>query len=92
MLRVCGKVTKVVLIPLPPSVGRAIEGAVGARSSGPVLFNSRSARMDRRTATRRLRDVQISARHADYHALRLARNNFDLCPNYILAAYIASGT
>jgi site-specific recombinase XerD len=42
-----------------------------------------------------LRDVQIDARHADtrttmrYHR---ARNNLDRHPNYILAAYMASGT
>jgi integrase/recombinase XerD len=42
-----------------------------------------------------LRDVQIAARHADprttmrYHR---ARNNLDRHPNYILAAYMVSGT
>jgi integrase len=42
-----------------------------------------------------LRDVQIAARHADprttmrYHR---ARKNLDRHPNYILAAYMASGT
>lgn len=42
-----------------------------------------------------LRDVQIAARHADPHAtLRYdrARKNLDRRSNYILAAYIASGT
>jgi integrase/recombinase XerD len=41
-----------------------------------------------------LRDVQITARHADprtHHAL-WARKNLDRHPNYILAAYMASGT
>ena len=46
ILRVCGKGTKVVLVPLP-AVGRAIDRAVGGRSSGPILLNSRGARMDR---------------------------------------------
>jgi integrase/recombinase XerD len=55
VLRVCGKGTKVVLIPLPPAVGRAIDRAVGARTGGPILLNSRGARMDRHAATRRLR-------------------------------------
>jgi len=55
VLRVCGKGTKIVLIPLPPAVGRAIDRAVGTRSSGPILRNSRGARMDRYAATRRLR-------------------------------------
>jgi site-specific recombinase XerD len=129
VLRVCGKGTKVVLIPLPPAVGRAIDRAIGTRTRGPLLLNSRGARMDRHPATRRLRhladsagvpitrphphmlrhtfvttmldagvdlrDVQIAARHADPRtAMRYdrARNNLDRHPNYILAAYMASGT
>jgi site-specific recombinase XerD len=47
VLRVCGKGTKVVLVPLPPAVGRAIERAAGIRTRGPVLLNSRGTRMDR---------------------------------------------
>jgi integrase/recombinase XerD len=129
VLRVCGKGTKVVLIPLPPAVGRAIDGAIGGRTGGPILLNSRGTRMDRHAATRRLRrladtagvritgahphmlrhtfvttmldagvdlrDVQIAARHADPRpTMRYdrARKNLDRHPNYILAAYMASGT
>jgi integrase/recombinase XerD len=129
VLRVCGKGAKVVLVPLPPAVGRAIDRAVGARVDGPILLNSRGARMDRRAATRRLRrlaenaggriirphphmlghtfvttmldagvdlrDVQIAARHADPRTTMRydrARKNLDRHPNYILAAYMASGT
>jgi integrase/recombinase XerD len=55
VLRVCGKGTKVVLIPLPPAVGRAIDRAISLRPSGPILLNSRGVRMDRHAATRRLR-------------------------------------
>ena len=55
VLRVCGKGTRVVLVPLPPAVGRAIDRAIGSRPRGPVLLNSRGARMDRHAATRRLR-------------------------------------
>jgi len=47
------KGTKVVLIPLPPAVGRAIDQATSTRTRGPILLNSRGARMDRHTATRR---------------------------------------
>ena len=47
VLYVCGKGTKVVLAPLPPAVGRAIDHAVDLRTGGPVLLNSRGARMDR---------------------------------------------
>jgi integrase/recombinase XerD len=129
VLRVCGKGSKVVLVPLPPAVWRAIDGAMGSRTAGPILLNSRGARMDRHAATRRLRnlarsagvrigrthphmlrhtfvttmlgagvdlrDVQIAARHADPRTTMRydrARNNLDRHPNYILAAYMASGT
>jgi integrase/recombinase XerD len=129
VLRVCGKGAKVVLIPLPPAVGRAIDRAIGSRTGGPILVNSRGTRMDRHAATRRLRrlanaagvqiarahphmlrhtfvttmldagvdlrDVQIAARHADPRTTMRydrARANLDRHPNYILAAYMASGT
>jgi len=129
VLRVCGKGTKVVLVPLPPAAGRAIERATGIRTHRPVLLNSRGTRMDRYAATRRLRDladqagiqmtkahphmlrhtfvrtmleagvdlrdVQIAARHADPRTTMRydrARHNLDRHPNYILAAYMASGT
>jgi integrase/recombinase XerD len=61
VLRVCGKGTKIVRIPLPPAVGRAIDRATGTRSSGPILLNSRGARMDRHAATRRLRRLAETA-------------------------------
>ena len=44
VLRVCGKGTKVVLVPLPPAVGRAIGRAIGARTGGPILLNGRGTR------------------------------------------------
>ena len=129
VLRVCGKGTKIVLIPLPPAAGRAIDQAIAIRTRGPILLSSRGARMDRYAATRRLRqlaqtagvqitrthphmlrhtfvttmldagvnlrDVQIAARHADPRTTMRydrARKNLDRHPNYILAAYMASGT
>jgi integrase/recombinase XerD len=129
VLRVRGKGAKVILVPLPPAVGRAIDRAAGTRTHGPILLNSRGTRIDRHVATRRLRhlaesagvritsphphmlrhtfvttildagvdlrDVQIAARHADPRtAMRYdrARKNLDRHPNYILAAYMASGT
>ncbi|MEV6621524.1 hypothetical protein AB0M83_08920 [Amycolatopsis sp. NPDC051106] len=61
VLRVGGKV---VLVPLPPAVGRAIDRAVGDREHGPILLNRRGVRMDRHCATRRLRRL-AEARHAD---------------------------
>ena len=42
-----------------------------------------------------LRDVQVTARHADPRTTMRydrARKNLDRHPNYILAAYMASGT
>ena len=129
VLRVVGKGTKIVLVPLPPAVGRAIDRAVGERVVGPILLNRNGARMDRHAATRRLRrlaavagvrmprmhphklrhtfittmldagvslrDVQIAARHADPKTTMRydrARKNLDRHPNYILAAFMASGT
>jgi integrase/recombinase XerD len=129
VLRVVGKAGKVVLVPLPPAVGRAIDTAAVDRSTGPILLNRRQTRMDRHAATRRLkhlatsagvrmprmhphmlrhtyvttmldagvplRDVQIAARHADPRTTMRydrARKNLDRHPNYILAAYMASGT
>jgi integrase/recombinase XerD len=129
VLRVVGKGDKIVLIPLPPAVSRAVDSAIGDRTAGPVLLNTRGQRMDRHTATRRLRhlaaatgmrmpplhphmlrhtyvttmldagvdlrDVQIAARHADPRTTMRydrARNQLDRHPNYILAAYMASGT
>src|SRR5580704_14472228 len=128
VLRVCGKGSKVVQVPLPPAVSRAIDRAAGLRDRGPILLNGRGARMDRHAATRRLRrlagaaglrtrthphmlrhtfvttmldagvdlrDVQIAARHADPRTTMRydrARTNLDRHPNYILAAYMASGT
>jgi len=125
VLRVRGKGGKVVLVPLPPAVSRAVDRAAGERPGGPLLLKRRGARMDRHATTRRLRhlaadagvrlprmhphtfvtamldagvdlrDVQIAARHADPRTTMRydrARKNLDRHPNYILAAYMASGT
>jgi integrase/recombinase XerD len=74
VLRVWGKGTKVVLVPLPPAVGRAIDRATGDRVRGPILLNRRGARMDRHAATRRLHrlaetaGIQVTRAHP--HMLR----------------------
>jgi hypothetical protein len=55
---------------------------------GTLLSTSFDAGVD-------LRDVQIAARHADPRTTMRydrARKNLDRRPNYILAAYMASGT
>ena len=68
------KGTKIVLVPLPPAVGRAIDRAVASRDRGPILLNTRGARMDRHAATRRLHrlaeasGIQIARAHP--HMLR----------------------
>jgi integrase/recombinase XerD len=69
VLRVCGKGGKVVLVPLPPAVGRAIDRAASGRGAGPLLLNSRGTRMDRHAATRRLRRLAGTA------GVRLARTH-----------------
>ncbi len=129
VLTVRGKGDKTANVPLPPAVGRAIDRAIGDRTSGPILLNREGRRMDRHSATRRLhrlaeaagidlprmhphmlrhtfvttmldagvdlRDVQIAARHSDPRTTMRydrARNNLDRHPNYILAAFMASGT
>src|SRR6266508_323908 len=46
VLRVCGKGGKVVLVPLSPAAGRAIDRAVGTRTAAAILLNSHGGRMD----------------------------------------------
>ena len=129
VLRVCGKGSKIVLVPLAPAVGRAIDQAIGLAPAGrscstptapgwtgtrppgacggsPKLPAYRQPRLiptcfatpsftTMLDAGVDLRDVQIAARHADPRTTMRydrARNNLDRHPNYILAAYMASGT
>jgi integrase/recombinase XerD len=54
VLTVRGKGGKIVLVPLPPAVARAIDRAAGGRVAGPLLLNRYGTRMDRQAATRRL--------------------------------------
>jgi len=74
VLRVCGRGTKIVLVPLPPAVGRAIDRAIGSRTRGPVLLNTRGTRMDRPAATRRphylAKTAGIQVTRAHPHMLR----------------------
>jgi hypothetical protein len=70
-------------VPLPPAVNRAIDQAVDDRDEGPILRNTLGVRMDRH------------ARHADPRTTMRydrARKNLDHHTNYILAAFMASGT
>ena len=61
VLRVRGKGGKVVLVPLPPAVSRAVDRAAGDRPGGALLLNRRGTRMDRHAATRRLRQLAAVA-------------------------------
>lgn len=56
-----GKGGKVVLVPLPPAVSRAVDRAAGERTTGPLLLNKREVRMDPHDATRRLRRLAAVA-------------------------------
>lgn len=61
VLRVHGKGDKIVLVPLPPAVARAVDRAVDERAEGPILLNRAGRRMDRHCATRRLRALARTA-------------------------------
>ena len=61
VLRVCGKGGKVVLVPLPPAVSRAVDRAAGERAAGPLLLHRRGVRMDRHAITRRLQQLAAVA-------------------------------
>jgi integrase len=80
VLRVCGKGSMVVLVPLPPAVGRGIDQAVGFRDRAPILLNTRGRRMDQHAATRRLRHLAeaagIQVARAHPHMLR---HTFVIC-------------
>jgi site-specific recombinase XerD len=61
VLRVVGKGTRVVLVPLPPAVGRAVDLAIAGRAGGPILLNTRGRPMDRHAVTRRLHRLAETA-------------------------------
>ena len=65
VVRVMGKGTKVVLVPMPPAVGRAIDRCIAGRTDGPILLNRNGTRMQRHSATTRLRRAPEDRRRAD---------------------------
>ena len=82
VLRVLGKGGRVVLVPLPPAVGRAVDRAVAGRSSGAILLNTRGRRMDRHAATRRLHHLAAQA------GVRLPRMHPHML-RHILSAFLS---
>jgi hypothetical protein len=84
VLRVHGKGDNVVLVPLPPAEGRAIERAVDDRADGPILRTRTGSRMDRHAATRRLPRVtevtgmRIARMHPHMQAARTRDPNLRL--------------
>jgi integrase/recombinase XerD len=98
VLRVCGKGTKIVLVPLHAATRRLrrlaeTAGIQVARAHPYMLRHTFVTTM--LDAGVDLRDVQIAARHADPRTTMRydrARQNLDRHPNYILAAFMASGT
>jgi integrase/recombinase XerD len=54
VLKVLGKGDKRVKIPMPPAVGRAIDRAIGDRTSGPILLNQIGRPMDEQAQKRAL--------------------------------------
>jgi integrase/recombinase XerD len=73
------------LIPLPPAVGRAIDRAIGNRTRGPILLNSRGVRMDRHAATRRLRYLAGAA------GVRIARPHPHMLRHTFVATMLDAG-
>jgi integrase/recombinase XerD len=91
VLRVCGKGGKVVQIPLPPAVGRAIDRATGRRDRGPLLLNRRGTRMDRHAATRRLRRLaQATGLRTRIHP-HMLRHTFVICTAFSTRGTTKSG-
>ena len=94
----------VALLPLGRIPTRIAAGLVGAVIWKGKVFDPRYDGLRNRLtplnfklirAKVSLRDVQIAARHADPRTTMRydrARKNLDRHPNYILAAYMASGT
>lgn len=66
VLTITGKGGAEVKIPLPPSTARAVDRAVGDRSTGPILATSTGARWDRRHAHRTIRRLARDASVADW--------------------------
>jgi integrase/recombinase XerD len=78
VLRIIGKGHKVVLVPLPPTVARSVDRGTDDRVDGPLLLNTVGRRLDRHSATRRLRHL---ANGAGVHLPRMHPHM--LCHTYV---------
>jgi integrase/recombinase XerD len=85
VLKVHGKGDRIVLVPLPPAVGRALDRAVAGRTEGPLLRNQRGVRMDRHAATLRLRHL------ADIGGVRIARMHPHLLRHTFVTTMLDAG-
>ena len=85
VLRVVGKGTRVVLVPLPPAVGRAVDRAVDGRDCGPIRRHTRGARMDRHAGTRRLRHLATAA------GVRLPRRHLHMLRHTFVTTMLDAG-
>jgi integrase/recombinase XerD len=81
VLKVRGKGSKTVLVPLPPAVARAIELTTEDRAEGPILRNAAGRRMDRHAASRRLVHLSETAgiRLPRIHPLSRSEARFRCC-------------
>lgn len=50
VLRVVGEGTRILLVPVPPAVGRAVDRAVDARATGRILLGTGGAGVDHHAA------------------------------------------
>jgi integrase/recombinase XerD len=86
VLKVHGKGGKIVLVPMPPAVARAIDQAVDGRTNGPILRNTLGTRMDRHAATRRLKHLAGTA------GIRMPRMHPHMLPRprccFLLSGYV----
>ncbi|WP_207944446.1 tyrosine-type recombinase/integrase [Actinomadura rubrisoli] len=85
VLRVIGEGNRIVLMPLPPAVGGAIDHATCDRTSGPILLNTRGTRMGRHAATRRLR------RLAAQSVVRLPRTHPHMLRHTVVTTMLDAG-
>lgn len=61
VVKVFGKGGTIVQMPMPPAIARAVDLAMGERTSGPLLLNRRNKRLTRADATTIVKRVALKA-------------------------------